>query len=1077
MKNLRILMLNVLILGFMLCDFAICDFDSVTAVEFVPEIANYDRLDEVHKSCSSKIPSNLELNLKFDDKEIDILKNELSFSNGDWVELGSSAPIMPFGGGFRLNSSRRSNSFRFRYSRSRGVFGSDSPLRLVSFKLMDVSKTHVTRTTVGVNGYLNMVITSTLPLATSFNGGTPDFSMWEGHSRLTIVFQGVLGEVESNGGERVLCMLGSALLPLRQSNLNDPRESVRASGSSNAPPPLLQDDQILLVLHVPKKASLKQMAIHGEMTSLNPKSNEKYFDKVEITSQLKAEINHYEFSPSEVISKACDPYPYPDPSVSGDNELYKGLDFCEMLRKVSIDSAFSVAPHWRCNGTDEFCGKFGPFGSDKKINDTNGSFKDARVLIQNIFCLADDNTPHNELTARVFAVFRAFDSPNNLFVETQRSGLGNMTLVAEGMWKSSNGQLCMIGCLGNEEKNDCNVRICLYIPLSFSIKQRSILSGSISSLKKINPPFYPLSLGMLYQSLDYIYDGYAYKNPSYKYTKINAAVAVLEKDEPFSFGTVIKKSLLTFPKLQDSDDYAESLRLLADDLTLHVTALPYPRPSSRPSITNVEMEVLSLGPMFGRNWFSNDSIVNMVSPYRTHASYTEKQLLLNVSTQLKLRGEPYSNFSVIFLEGLYDQHVGKMYLIGCRDVRASSRVLFDSPDLASGLDCLIEAIISYPPTTARWLVTPTASVSISSQRPEDDPLYFQPLKLRTLPILYRQQREDILSRASFEGILKILTLLITIFCILRQLFYMRSLSVDSLPYMSLTMLGSQVIGFALPLVIGAESLSRSSNSEISSTRQTYDLEESRSTQVTDYVVKLQVLVCFILTLRLCQKVWKARVRSLGQNPNEPSRVPTEKWVVIITLIIHILGYISALIFHSVKTGQTPTWTEQYVDSTGNSHLLKTWETLLQEYTGLLLDLFLLPQVIGNIIWQIDSKPLVKLYYMGLTVLRLLPHLYDYIRGPTTNPFFSEEYEFVNPRFDFYSEFGDIAIPVLAIVLAVIVFIQQRWNYEKLSNALTVGRFKILSSSSRKYEKVPLDLAEAELVSDPIRSKHNVQVDD
>ncbi|KAK9690330.1 hypothetical protein RND81_09G120200 [Saponaria officinalis] len=746
-----------------------------------------------------------------------------------------------------------------------------------------------------------------------------------------------------------------------------------------------------------------------------------------------------------------------------------------MLRKVSTDAAFSVAPHWRCNGTDEYCSKFGPFWSDKKINATNGSFKDTRVLIQNIFCLADEKTSNNELTARVFAVFRAFDSPDNLFYETQRSGLSNMTVLAEGVWKSSNGQLCMIGCSGN----DCNSRICLYIPLSFSIKQRSILIGSISSLEKINPPFYPLSLGMLYQSLDYIYDGYTYKHPTYKYTKIDASGAVLEKDEPFSFGTVIKKSLLTFPKLQDSEDFADSLRLLAEDLTLHITAIPDPLPNSRPIITNVELEVLSLGPMFGRDWFSNDSNANMVSPYHTNASYTEKQLLLNVSTQLKLRGgEPYSNFSTIFLEGLYDQHVGKMYLIGCRDVRASWSVLFDSSDLVSGLDCLIEAIISYPPTTARWLVTPTVSVSLSSQRPEDDPLYFKPLKLQTRPILYRQQREDILSRASFEGILKIFTLSLTICCILRQLFYMRNLSVESLPYVSLTMLGSQVIGFALPLVIGAETLSRSVNSQnTENMSSSYDVEKSRSTQVIDYVVKLQVLVCFILTLRLCQKVWKARVRLLGQNRNEPNHVPTEKRVVIITVVIHIFGYICALIFHSVKTGQTPTWTEQYVDSTGNSRLLKTWETLLQEYTGLLQDLFLLPQVIGNIIWQTDSKPLVKLYYMGITLLRVLPHLYDYVRGPTTNPFFSEEYEFVNPRFDFYSEFGDIAIPVLAVIFAVIVFVQQKWNYEKISNTLTVGNLRILPFSSRIYEKIPYDLAEAELVCDPIRNKNNVQEDD
>ncbi|PWA87209.1 hypothetical protein CTI12_AA134130 [Artemisia annua] len=44
----------------------------------------------------------------------------------------------------------------------------------------------------------------------------------------------------------------------------------------------------------------------------------------------------------------------------------------------------------------------------------------------------------------------------------------------------------------------------------------------------------------------------------------------------------------------------------------------------------------------------------------------------------------------------------------------------------SWFDCLIEVVISYPPTTTRWLVNPTSIISISSQRNELDPLFFKP---------------------------------------------------------------------------------------------------------------------------------------------------------------------------------------------------------------------------------------------------------------------------------------------------------------------------------------------------------------
>ncbi|XP_063949372.1 uncharacterized protein LOC108221142 [Daucus carota subsp. sativus] len=1013
---------------------------------------DYDRIDEVKKACGFVLNDASEL--KPDDNRIYSIKQELSFLNGDWWQESNGAPLMPFD------------------SRDQPEVSLDeqSPLHLTSFWVTDVDRAHKSKKSVSVNGFLQMGITLENLFMDKPDERNPHFDIWPGHSQLLVSFQGIYTESKENDGERVMCLLGETMLPARHLDPSDPWEWVRVSGYTNQPP-LLQDDQVLLVLRYPKKISLTNRAVRGSMKSQHLKSNPKFFDEVHISSWLGMSAE-YEFGSEKLVSKACSPYPYKDNAVNSGIDIYKGVNFCSILDRFTRGESFTIVPNWRCNGTDAFCTKLGPFMSSKEIKDTDGSFKNVRLALQDLRC-EKETLLGNVNSNRVSAVFRAIPPLENKFTATQRTGLDNLTLSAEGIWKSSSGQLCMVGCLGfvDTEGRSCDSRICLYVPLSFSIKQRSIIVGTISSIKANNGSYFPLSFEKLIRPAE-LWNQYAASHPSYSYSKIDSAGILLEKNEPFSFGTRIKKSLLKFPKLEGTESRLESLSLLSEDLTLQVSAFPDPVPRSLPQKTNIQLDILSLGSLFGRYWSSrNNTRAEDEAPYHAKAEYTEKQLLLNVSAQLGIDGKSYHNFSMIFLEGLYNPLVGKMYLIGCRDVRATWKILFDSMDLEAGLDCLVEVVVSYPPTTARWLVNPTAKISISSQRNEDDPLYFSPVKLQTTPIMYRRQREDIFSRQGVEGILRVLTLSVAIACVLSQLFYIND-NVESVPYISLVMLGIQAIGYSLPLVTGVEALFQKKASE-SYESTSYDFETSQWVRAIDYTVKILVLVAFSLTLRLCQKVYRSRVRLLSRSPDEPHRVPSDNRVIIGTLIVHIFGYVSVLIIHFVNKNQKPIQNTQYTDSTRN-HILSAWETELEEYAGLVQDLFLFPQVLANIMWQINCRPLRKFYFIGMTVVRLLPHIYDSLRSPEPNPYFPEEYEFVNPNLDFYSKVGDIAIPFLAVLLAFAVYVQQRWNYEKLSQALTFGQFKLLPSRSQVYERLPSISYESELVStatrDPVQKK-------
>lgn len=1008
---------------------------------------NYARFPEVEKECRSVLrsASRLESNAN----RIKAIEPELSFLRGDWGQDAGDAPLMPFDGS---DAPEDQSSL-------------PDPLRLVTFILTHVDLTHRSvPTAVNVSGVLGIAISrnGTAPAMRQFS--SPEFMIWSGSSELRILFEGIYTESGSkNGGERVLCLLGNAMLPSRQPDSTDPWEWVKDIGSNNFQLPLLQDDRILLVLRYPKAFTLTSRAVHGEMRSLNRPSSVRYFDKVRLSSQL-GPYSNYQFGSDKLLAKACSPYPYQDDDVVGGRfEVYKGIGFCGVLDQFISGEVLDVVPNWHCNSTDEYCSKLGPFASEKDIRATHGGFANVGIMMQDVRCERSVGFKDVSL-AKVSAVFRVIPPWEDRHNVVQRTGLDDMTLSAEGIWTSSSGQLCMVGCLGPGD-GGCHSRICLYIPTSFSIDQRSIVFGRISSISdRAHTLYYPLSFEKPAHPLQLWTKLSSYPSGgTYKYSKIKLAGAFLERSEPFDFGTVIKKSLLSYPRKGNNDnDDLVNLSNLADDLTLNTYVLPDPLPKVRIERPFLRMEMLSLGSLLGRSWaYQNISVVNGWTPATPKAVSTEKELLLNVSAELTLSGKSYSNVSVLFLEGLYNPIDGKMYLIGCRDVRASSKILFESMDLEVGLDCLIEVKVEYPPTTARWLINPTAKISIASQRNDDDPFHFSKINLQTLPILYREQRQDILSRRGVEGLLRILTLSIAVVCIVSQLFYIRD-NTTSVPFISLVMLGVQALGYSIPLITGAEALFARLASEYEAP--SYKFEKNEWFRIIDYLVKILVLAAFLLTLRLGQKVWKSRIRLLTRTPLEPQRVPNDKRVLLITSGIHAVGFLVVLVIHYINASSRPIHQDTYIDPRGNNHKLLEWEIQLEEYVGLVQDFFLLPQIIGNFFWQINCKPLRKAYYIGVTVVRLLPHVYDSIRAPVFNPYFSEEYEFVNPSLDFYSKFGDVVIPVTAAVLAIILFIQQKWDFEKLSQTLRSRQKRLLPLGSTAYERLPSMTFEAELVS-------------
>ncbi|ESR64271.1 hypothetical protein CICLE_v10010489mg, partial [Citrus x clementina] len=432
----------------------------------IPSVVyTYNRFAEIQEKCGSVLSSASEL--KPDDNRSSRIKEELSFVNGDWEQDSGGAPLMPFDD----------------KEMHRSPAGPGSFLKLASFWVVDVDPVRRTRNMVSLSGIMEIGVTARQPFSYR-PGWSPKFRKDPGLSSMTILFEGVYIESEENGGEWLICLLGTSMMP-RTNQFLPSWELADMYGykfGEHHQPPLIQDDQIMLVLRYNRTFSLTTGNITGEMKSLHEKSDFKYFDGVHLSSHLGLH-SKYQFGAEELLSKACSPYPYQDSLVDEEVILFKDDNICDTLHRYVSRGMFDIMPSWKSVGSNDDANKLGPFILNGTAKDMDSGSNYFRLNVQNLRCSQgiDEN---NSNYARVFALFRVIQSWEDEYTSADRTGLSGLTLSAEGIWRSSEGQLCMVGCLGVVETSSqrCNSRICLHFPLTFSITQGTTVFGTITSI-------------------------------------------------------------------------------------------------------------------------------------------------------------------------------------------------------------------------------------------------------------------------------------------------------------------------------------------------------------------------------------------------------------------------------------------------------------------------------------------------------------------------------------------------------------------------------------------------------------------
>lgn len=672
------------------------------------------------------------------------MKKELFFINGDWEQEPGGAPLMAF------NDVNKANDY----------FGYGTPQKLISFWVADINPIRQVKDAVSISAVMEIAITSSSSFSEKPYDWSPRFYKREGISQLTILFEGVYTESDENGGEQSMCLLGNATMPALNHDADSWETDNQYGYNYNKKSSLVQDDQILLVLRYPKTFSLTRRGILGEMKSLNQRWNLTYFDQVHISSLGRN--SKYEFGSEEIVAKACSPSLYHDDLVNQEVKMFKGDAYCEKLRDLVGYKAFKFVPNWQYVGSKNYYRKIGTFLLGGQMAENDSFFKKYRLILREVICEPTDDENENQ-SMSVSAIFRVIKASEYQYREEERTGLSGATFSAEGTFRSSHGQLCMVGCLGlvGAPSKRCNTRISLYLPLIFSITLRSMVFGTISS---INETGEPLSLVFEKNSTTKSFlDKYQFNRNldwSYNYTKIIQASEFQKRSKPSKLGALLRKLFLRYPSLKSNQ--IANFSFLSDVLSVRVGAIPRTLSNAKTSKIYAEIDVLSLGLLFGRYW----SRPNQEKQIQEQA-YSSTDAI-KISGHLSITGKEFFNVS-LFLEGLYDPVVGEMYLIGCRDVRAFPKLSYNGTNIDGGMDCQVEVKVKYPPRNAWWLLNPNVKISVSSKRSKKDPLYLSPTTFNTFLLSYQKKLNDVLFRKVFEEMLRVLMLTVAVLCTLSQM--------------------------------------------------------------------------------------------------------------------------------------------------------------------------------------------------------------------------------------------------------------------------------------------------------------------
>lgn len=624
---------------------------------------------------------------------------------------------------------------------------------------------------------------------------------------------------------------------------------------------------------------------------------------------------------------------------------------------------------------------------------------DRRLHISEVQCAADGSV-------RAYASFSNDTEMGRHLPPRPPFMVKDEAVVAEGHWDSARSMLCLRACrvvVGSGESmavdEECDMGMGFWFPGVWTIRDRSAVAGMLWNSSKAGDGS-GVSGVVSASSVDgSIHRGnFSEVKYEYNYTMVEEAKKHCLQDPASSK-----------PKKKVKGSFVAPNNYTDHDLEFHF----YDTKGSMVGGGRAYPVAIGSAMVYGDQLAADDSfsrkaVVDMNTEELLNVSYDIRESVPPAGWVTPKNG----SYSVILeerrmaAEGVFDPKTGILSMIACREYNSSTT------------DCQI-LITVYLASLMDRKAQGHGRGAISSLRNKTaaDPLFFEKVDIM-LYGMYSEQISESISRMDFESILLVVSTTLPCVFTVMQIFHAKRRS-EAAAATSVTMLVVLALGYVAPLVVSSEALF------LSRRRQYAPLLPFRSYvpyELSQAMLRAPTLIALLLQLRLIQLALSARKADAEQSKAESSASRAERRALWLCAPLYLIGGALTIVVHVVNALRAAR--EDSLTVRIGPEPATLWEDLVSS-AGLAQDAFLLPQVVMNALSPGGVRAaLTPWFYIGSTVVRAMPHVYDVIRAQGYVPSSRPSIVFASPRYDRYGVAWDVIVPCTAIVLAALVFLQQ-----------------------------------------------------